>query len=142
MSGERSGKSGRVYIGTYVVVNIKSWKMSGLINTIIEHSSLDKEFVQKDYGIGNFGSVEIVGNYDPDDDTGQGVLKSIALNKAKVTNLYFSLDPVGTSKWEPDLTNDSSAVALVSKADAIGFAEDDSADNEFTIELGGKWLLV
>ncbi|GAF91337.1 unnamed protein product, partial [marine sediment metagenome] len=47
----RSGKFARVFIGANAVVDIKSSKGSGITNEIIEHSALDKEFVQKHYGI-------------------------------------------------------------------------------------------
>ena len=138
----RSGKGGRVYVGASFVIDLQSWTWSGLTNAIIEHTAMEHDFTQKHYGIGNFGSVEMVGNYDPDDTKGQDVLHSAALNKAKLTTCYFSLDASGTSSWQPDLTNDSSACAIVSKASNIGFDENGIASIAFTLELGGQWLLV
>lgn len=140
--GARSGKLARVMIGTYFVVNIESYSMSGLVNEIITHGSLDKEFIGKDFGIGDSGSVEIVGNYDPDDLTGQAIIESAGLNKSKLTNLYFAIDTFGTSKLVPDLTNDSSSCALISKCRAVDCGMSSVAKIAFTAELGGQWLLV
>lgn len=138
----RSGKVGRVLLGTYVVANIKSFDMSGLINEVIIHSALEKDFVGKHYGTGNFGTVEIVGNYDPDDTTGQDILMSACTNKNKLTTLYFGIDVSGTSQWVPDLTNDSSSSALVTKCANIGIDEGaDMMTIGFTIELEGQWVL-
>lgn len=138
----RVGRLCRIFIGTYPVVNIESFSMSGLVNEVIKDATMDKNFVEKDYGIGDFGSVEITGNYDPADTTGQIILESAALNKAKLTTLYLGIDSFGTSQWEPNLTADSSACAIVSKYAPVSADKSEMAKVAITIELGGKWLMV
>ena len=138
----RSGKTGRVLIGTYVVAAIQSWTWDGITNVEISDTALNLNFVRKHYGIGNFGNIEIVGNYDPDDSTGQNAIYSAASNKTEMTTLYVSLDASGTSKWVPDLTNDSSACAVITKANNIGFAENGMASVAFTVALGGQWKII
>lgn len=141
--GAISGKKGRVMIGTNVfVANIKSWTWAGQTAVVIEKSALEDNYVQKEIGINNSGSVEIVGNYDPGDSTGQEVLASNFSNRTKMTTLKFAIDTFGTSYYVPDLTNDSSACAIVSKCNNIGFDENGMASVAFTIDLGGKWTRV
>ena len=140
--GAKSGKLFRVMIGTYFVVNIENYSLSGFVNEIITHGSLEKAVIGKDYGIGDSGSVELVGNYDPSDTTGQGIIESAGLNQSKLTDMYFALDVSGTSKFVPDVTADSSACALVSKCRAVDASMSAVAKIAFTVELGGMWATI
>lgn len=134
-----SGKLCRVYIGTAAVVNIESWSASGMVAEVIRGNALDKEFTTKKHGNKDAGSVEIVGNYDPTDTTGQVAIKTAFLNDSELTNLYFTLDTSGTSKFCADITNDTLAYCIVTKVLAINADQASMAKMSATFELSGQW---
>jgi len=134
-----SGKLGRVYIGSAAVVNIESWSASGAVSEVIRGNALDKEFTTKVHGNKDAGSVEIVGNYDRADTTGQVAIETAFLGDSHLTNVYFALDTSGTSKLCADITNDSAAYCIVVKAFAVDINQASMAKMSATFELSGQW---
>lgn len=76
--------------GSTLVAGIGTWSMSGFIPDIQEDTAFGSTVKKwKQAGIGDAGTFEFSGNYDPDDTNGQVALNALADTDSELTNLYF-----------------------------------------------------
>jgi len=90
MAGEK-GYKGKVQLGQVKVAEIGKWETSGIIIRTLDGTELGDEFDSKEYGPGSGGTITFSGWYDPDDSTGQAIIRAAAINKTKIQDirLYF-----------------------------------------------------
>ena len=84
------GRLAKVMYGSNVVAGMGTWSMSGFVPEIQEATSFgDTVKSWKQAGIGDAGTIQFSGLYDPDDDEGQVALNALANTDSELTNLYF-----------------------------------------------------
>jgi hypothetical protein len=87
-----SGKSGKVMYGSVVVAEIIDWTMSGFKMEIVKKDPALGETGANTYialNLGDAGTINFTGNYDPTDSTGQQALATAAKTGLGLTNLYL-----------------------------------------------------
>ncbi len=147
----RSGKDCVVKIGADTVVGIGQWSIDGITADMMDTSALGDNWKSFEFGMKDGGQVTFSGLCDPDDTTGQDVLRSANLNNTDITNLRLYVD--NTSYFEPCQTtgyftpastsgNDTPAslVNVVSynvSADKAGMLQ-----TSFTCKVSGVMVLV
>lgn len=87
------GRLAKVMYGGVVIAGIGKWSMSGFTPDVVEDTAFgDTVKKWKNAGIGDAGTVDFEGNYDPDDTTGQVALNNLSNATSGLTNLYFYED--------------------------------------------------
>ena len=136
----KSGKISRVKKGSDVVAELGAWAIEGMTMETIEHDCFEDSFKHFLVSIGDFGSVSLSGNYDPDDTNGQVALETAFKAGTLITDLYFFID--NTSFWAPDLTSDSSSGVILTSYGAITFEKSAVGKVSFAGKITGQYLLV
>jgi len=137
MAGQR-GYKGKVSLSTTKVVGIGKWEYSGITNQVLDSTELEDEFDSKEYGRGNGGTVTFSGFYDPDDSTGQAVIRAACIAKTAVDTIRFYFG-AGESDY---FKLDASASALVTNVSGPSADKDASGlcPISFTVEISGGTL--
>src|SRR3972149_9394842 len=92
MSQKISGVNGKVMYGSVVVANMVSWSMSGFSLPVTSAPTAFGDTGTKVYEVaelGEAGTIEFNGNYDPADSTGQQALTAVCQAGTHLTNLYL-----------------------------------------------------
>lgn len=147
----RSGKPCVVKLGTDTVVGIGNWSIDGITADQMDTSALGDNWKTFEFGMKDGGQVTFAGMCDPDDTTGQDVLKAANLNNTDITNLRLYVDD--TSYFEPcqtagyftpdNPTGNDTPVSLVNvtsynvSADKAGMLQ-----TSFTCKVSGVMVLV
>jgi hypothetical protein len=87
-----SGVNGRVMYGSVTVANMVSWSMSGFTMPVTSAPTAFGDTGTKVYEVaelGEAGTIEFNGNYDPADAAGQIALGAVTQTGAHLTNLYL-----------------------------------------------------
>lgn len=86
-----SGKNGKFMYGSVVVANITEWSMSGFSFAKIKKDAAFGDTVAEYVldGVKEPGTINVKGNYDPDDAAGQTALETAAQAGIGFTNLYL-----------------------------------------------------
>jgi hypothetical protein len=90
--GKLAGVNGRVQYGTVTVANMVSWSMSGFSLPVTSAPTAFGDTGTKVYEVaelGEAGTIEFNGNYDPADSAGQLALSSVCQAGTHLTNLYL-----------------------------------------------------
>ena len=114
--GKISGVNGKVLYGSVTVANMVSWSMSGFSLPVTAAPTAFGDTGTKVYEVaelGEAGTIEFNGNYDPADTAGQGALSACSQIGAKLTNLYLYVNT--NTYW----TVGAGGYFIVTKADAV-----------------------
>ena len=87
-----SGVNGSVMYGSVVVANMVSWSMSGFNLPVTSAPTAFGDTGTKVYEVaelGEAGTIEFNGNYDPADSTGQQALNTVCKAGTHLMNLYL-----------------------------------------------------
>lgn len=88
---KRSSKGSRVTLGSTAIASINAWSAGEIANTLLDSTTFEDDFDTFEVGWTNGGVIDISGYYDPDDATGQELLRTYQLAGTPITNLrlYF-----------------------------------------------------
>lgn len=126
-----AGVNGKVMYGSVVVANMVSWSMSGFNIPVISAPTAFGDTGTKVYEVaelGEAGTLEFNGNYDPADTGGQKVLTSLCQAGSHLTNLYLYANT--STFWRVT----SGGYIIVTKADAVTLPR----NNFGTISFSGQ----
>lgn len=126
-----SGVNGKVMYGSVVVANMVSWSMSGFSLPVTSAPTAFGDTGTKVYEVaelGEAGTIEFNGNYDPADSTGQSVLSDLCQAGTHLTNLYLYANT--STFWRVA----SGGYIIVTKADAVTMPR----NNFGTISFSGQ----
>jgi hypothetical protein len=87
-----SGVGGKVMYGSVIVAEMVSWSMSGFSMPVTSAPTAFGDSGVKVYEVaelGEGGTIEFNGNYDPSNSTGQQALRAVAMAGTHLTNLYL-----------------------------------------------------
>ncbi len=135
----RAGRDASVKIGSNLVAGMGNWTMDGYTVDLIDCTAFGDEDKVFDLGFGDAGTLTFSGNYDPDDATGQMLLETYGRSKGHITSLYLYID--NTSAYKADLTQDSSAYAIITKYRNVTMDATGVGKVSFTAKLSGRWSL-
>src|SRR3989304_7924159 len=111
-----SGVNGKVMYGSTVVANMVSWSMSGFALPVTSAPTAFGDTGTKVYAVaelGDAGTIEFNGNYDPADTNGQLILNTVCQAGTQLTNLYLYANT--STFWRVA----SGGYIIVTKANAI-----------------------
>lgn len=117
----KKGKNCKVSIGSDKVVGIGTWSLSGVTSDMLEDTEFGDTWKSYQFGLKDGGTISFEGLYDPDDATGQDVLRDALENDDDIANLRLYID--NTSYWTPKTTSPTSHVNVTAwdvKADKSG----------------------
>lgn len=148
---KRTGKGFRVKLGANTIVGMGSVAINGIQLDQMEITAFGDDWKQFQFGLKDGGDISFDGFYDPDDSTGQEILRVANLNASNVTNLRVYIDNTSyfepcqtTGYFSPTLTSNQSTqksyVNITSydvKADKSGMAQ-----TSFKGKVSGCMVLV
>jgi len=126
-----SGLNGKVMYGSVVIAEQVSWSMSGFSIPVISAPTAFGDTGTKVYEVaelGEAGTIEFNGNYDPSDSGGQLILSTLCQAGTHLTNLYLYANT--STFWRVA----SDGYIIVTKADAITLPR----NNFGTISFSGQ----
>jgi hypothetical protein len=126
-----AGVNGKVMYGSVVVANMVSWSMSGFSLPVTSAPTAFGDTGTKVYQVaelGEAGTIEFNGNYDPADTTGQKALTAVCQAGTQLTNLYLYAKT--STFWRVA----SGGYIIVTKADAVTLPR----NNFGTISFSGQ----
>jgi hypothetical protein len=125
------GKNGKVMKGSVVVAEQVSWSMSGFSQPVTSAPTAFGDTGVKVYEIGDLGeggTIEFNGNYDPSDSAGQRAITTAAKAGTHITDLYLYANT--STFWRVG----SGGYIIVTKADAVTIPR----NNYGTISFSGQ----
>ncbi len=126
-----AGVNGKVMYGSVVVANMVSWSMSGFNIPVTSALTAFGDTGTKVYEVaelGEAGTIEFNGNYDPADTAGQLALNTVCQAGTHLTNLYLYANV--STFWRVT----SGGYIIVTKANAITLPR----NNFGTISFSGQ----
>jgi len=126
-----SGLNGKVMYGSVVIAEQVSWSMSGFSIPVTSAPTAFGDTGTKVYEVaelGEAGTIEFNGNYDPSDSGGQLILSTLCQAGTHLTNLYLYANT--STFWRVA----SDGYIIVTKADAITLPR----NNFGTISFSGQ----
>ena len=126
-----SGVNGKVMYGSVTVANMVSWSMSGFSMPVTSAPTAFGDTGTKVYEVaelGEAGTIEFNGNYDPADASGQLKLATLAALGSHVTNLYLYVNT--NTYWKCG----TGGYIIITKADAVTLPR----NNFGTISFSGQ----
>ena len=126
-----SGVGGKVMYGSVTVANMVSWSMSGYSLPVTAAPTAFGDTGTKVYEVaelGEAGTIEFNGNYDPADAAGQLALSACSQVGAHLTNIYLYVNT--NTYWTPA----AGGYIIVTKADAVTLPR----NNFGTISFSGQ----
>lgn len=126
-----SGVNGKVMYGSVVVANMVSWSMSGFSLPVTSAPTAFGDTGTKVYEVaelGEAGTLEFNGNYDPTDINGQLALSALCQAGTHLTNLYLYANV--STFWRVA----SGGYIIVTKANAVTLPR----NNFGTISFSGQ----
>jgi len=133
--GKISGVNGKVMYGSVVVANMVSWSMSGFTLPVTSAPTAFGDTGTKVYEVaelGEAGTIEFNGNYDPTDTAGQLALSAVCQLGTHLTNLYLYADAV--TYW----TVEAGGYFIVTKADAVTLPRNNFGTISFSAQVSTK----
>lgn len=109
---KRAGARFSVKLGTDLVVGIFSVAINGIKVDQMDTTAFGDTWKQYMSGMKDGGDLSFDGFFDPDDDSGQELLRLANLNDTQLTNLRIMID--NTSYYEPCQTDGYYSPALTS----------------------------
>ena len=100
--GSKVGRSAKVTLGSYQILGIGTWEISGSTVDELDDSEFGDDWEQYLLGIIKGGSVSFTGLYRVDDTTGQDMIRSAFYYKSDITDIRFYVDDA--SYYTPNST--------------------------------------
>lgn len=129
--GKKTGVNGSVMYGSVTVANMVSWSISGFTMPVTSAPTAFGDTGTKVYEVaelGEAGTIEFNGNYDPADASGQLALSSVCQLGSHLTNLYLYVNT--NTYWAVG----AGGYIIVTKADAVTLPR----NNFGTISFSGQ----
>lgn len=98
----RAGHKCKVTIGSDTIVGMGTWRLEGITADQMETSAFGNNWKTYEFGMKDGGTLTFSGFEDPDDTTGQMVLKKCNVDNSDIYNLRLYVD--NTSYYEPCAT--------------------------------------
>ncbi len=130
-----SGVSGKVMYGAVTIAEMVSWSMSGFSMPVTAAPTAFGDTGTKVYEVaelGEGGTIEFNGNYDPTDAAGQLALGSVCQTGAHLTNLYLYVAPA--TYWAVD----TGGYIIVTKANAVTLPRNNFGTISFSGQVSSK----
>jgi len=130
-----SGVSGKVMYGSIVVAEQVSWSMSGFSQPVTSAPTAFGDTGVKVYEVaelGEGGTIDFNGNYDPSDTTGQRALTTVCQAGTHLTNLYLYANT--STFWRVA----SGGYIIVTKADAVTLPRNNFGTISFSGQVSTK----
>ena len=130
-----SGVNGSVMKGSVTVANMVSWSMSGFSLPVTAAPTAFADTGTKVYEVaelGEAGTIEFNGNYDPTDANGQLALSALCQTGDHITDLYLY---VNTATWWQ--VKDGGYI-IITKADAVTLPRNNFGTISFSGQVSTK----
>lgn len=95
----KAGKDCKVTLAANAVTGMGTWKVGGITSDQMDTTVFDQNWKTFEFGAKDGGTVTFNGLLDPDDTTGQDVLRAAQLNNTDISDLRLYIDD--TSYFEP-----------------------------------------
>lgn len=95
----KKGKYCKVSLGSAKISGMGTWTLNGVNLAQLDETEFGDNWMHFSFGLGDGGTVDFNGHYDPADSTGQDALMQKNMNGADITDLKLYID--NTSYWEP-----------------------------------------
>ena len=147
----RSGKDCVVKLGAVTVVGMGTWSIDGITADQMDASALGDDWKTFKFGMKDGGQVTFSGLCDPDDVTGQDVLKAANANNTDITDIRFYADD--SSYFAPNATtgyltpaNTTGNDTLKSHVNVTSFSlsadKSDLMKTSFTCKVSGSMAYI
>lgn len=130
-----TGVNGKVMYGSVLVAEMVTWSMSGFSQPVTSAPTAFSDTGTKTYEIaelGEAGTIEFNGNYDPSDSGGQQALAACCEAGLHLTNLYFY---VGTNTW---WSVGAGGYIIVTKCNAVTLPRNNFGTISFSGQVSSK----
>lgn len=104
------GKNCKIALGANTVIEMGNWAIATSAD-LYDSSEIEDKYKSFVMGQRDSGQISISGIYDPDNSTGQEVLRNYCDNGNRITNLRLYID--GTYYWTTTASSPTSYVQLV-----------------------------
>jgi hypothetical protein len=129
------GKNGKVMYGSVVVAEQVTWSMSGFSQPVTSAPTAFGDTGTKVYEIGELGeagTIEFNGNYDPSDSTGQIALSAACKAGTHLTDLYLYANT--STFWRVGSGGD----IIITKCDAVTLPRNNYGTISFSGQVSGQ----
>jgi len=145
------GKDAKVTLGANSIVGMGTWNLSGISSDQLEDTEFGDQWKSYLFSVKDGGQVTFSGLYDPDDTTGQDVLKAANLDNTNITTLRLYVDNTSyfeacqtTGYWSPTDTVDNLTVLSHLNVTSYDVSADKSGlmNTSFTCKVSGCMVLI
>ena len=133
-----SGVNGRVMYGSVTVANMVSWSMSGYNLPVTSAPTAFGDTGTKVYEVaelGEAGTIEFNGNYDPADTAGQVALAAVCSTGAHLTNIYLYVN--ANTYWSVG----AGGYLIVTKANAVTLPRNNFGTISFSAQVSSQAMV-
>jgi len=130
-----AGVNGKVMYGSVIVAEMVSWSMSGFSMPVTSAPTAFGDTGTKVYAVaelGEAGTIDFNGNYDPTDTTTQAVLSQLCQAGTHITNLYLYANT--STFWRVGAGGD----IIITKANAITLPRNNYGTISFSGQVSAK----
>jgi hypothetical protein len=130
-----AGVNGKVMYGSVVVAEMVSWSMSGFSMPVTSAPTAFGDTGTKVYAVaelGEAGTIEFNGNYDPTNTAGQLALSAVCQAGTHITNLYLYANT--STFWRVG----AGGTILITKADAVTLPRNNFGTISFSGQVSAK----
>jgi hypothetical protein len=130
-----AGVNGKVMYGSVIVAEMVSWSMSGFSMPVTSAPTAFGDTGTKVYAVaelGEAGTIEFNGNYDPTNTAGQLALSAVCQAGTHITNLYLYANT--STFWRVG----AGGTILVTKADAVTLPRNNFGTISFSGQVSAK----
>jgi hypothetical protein len=138
--GVKLGRWASVKMGTNIILGLGNWSLEGITVDQIETSAFGTVWKSFESGMLDGGTLSFAGNYDPDDTTGQTLLRNANVNATHLTSIRFYVD--STSYFVPDLTSVSPTSYVIITSWNVSTDKSGVAQTTFSGKVSGNLVLV
>ena len=134
------GRWGKVTVGSVTVAGLGNWSIEGISVDQIETSAFGSVWKTFEAGMLDGGTLSFSGNFDPDDVSGQELLRDANLNATHMTSMRFYVD--STSYFEADQTSVSPKSYVVITSWNVSTDKSGVAQTTFSGKVSGRMRLI
>jgi len=134
------GRWGKVTVGSVTVAGLGNWSIEGISVDQIETSAFGSVWKTFEAGMLDGGTLSFSGNFDPDDVSGQELLRDANLNATHMTSMRFYVD--STSYFEADQTSVSPKSYVVITSWNVSTDKSGVAQTTFGGKVSGRMKLI
>jgi len=134
------GRWAKVTLGSNTVAGLGNWSVEGIAVDQIETTSFGSVWKTFESGMLDGGTMSFSGNFDPDDTSGQEMLRAANLGATHLTSMRFYVD--STSYFEADQTSISPKSFILITSWNINVDKAGVAQTTFSGKISGGLRLV